>query len=136
MTRSQPDLDSLDSPAADLSVITTADTADIHPAPDVAAHPSADTAVPVVAQRGRVLSELPLALVIAGTGVGLIVIALHHFRWGSVAIASSVLGAAFFRLVLPTRRAGMLVVRSRFTDIATTTLIGGSLMLLALVTRT
>jgi hypothetical protein len=133
MTRSQPDLES---PPADLSVITTADTADTQPTPDVAEHRSADTAVPVVAERGRALSELPLALVIAGTGIGLVVIAMHHFRWGSVAIGGSVLGAAFFRLVLPTRRAGMLVVRSRFTDIATTALIGGSLMLLALVTRT
>jgi Protein of unknown function (DUF3017) len=93
--------------------------------------------VPVVVQeRSTWASELPLPLVIAGVAVGLVVIAMHHFRWGNLVIASSLLGAAFLRLVLPTRQAGLLVVRSRLTDVATMSAIGGSLMLLALVTRT
>jgi hypothetical protein len=93
--------------------------------------------VPVIVQeRSTWVSELPLPLVIAGVAVGLVVIAMHHFRWGNLVIASSLLGAAFLRLVLPTRQAGLLVVRSRLTDVATMSAIGGSLMLLALVTRT
>ena len=87
-------------------------------------------------QRLRFLSEMPLTLVICGVGVGLLVIALHHFRWGNVAIASSVLAGALMRLVLPARRLGLLAIRSRFTDVATMGCIGGSLLVLALVTST
>ena len=94
-------------------------------------------AVPVEsAGRRSALAELPLALAIAGAGLGLIVIALHHFRWGNLLIAGSMLTAALLRLVLPTRQAGLLVVRSRFTDVVTMGAIGGALLVLALVTRT
>jgi hypothetical protein len=96
------------------------------------------TAVPVVAQERRsgVVSELPLTLVIAGAGAGLVVIAMHHFRWGNLIIGGSLLVAALLRLVLPTRQAGLLVVRGRLTDVITMAAIGGSLLLLAAVTRT
>jgi hypothetical protein len=86
--------------------------------------------------RRGVLSELPLALIIGGVGLGLVVIGLHHFRWGNLLIAGSVIAGAFFRLVLPTRRAGLLAVRSRFTDVVTMSAMGGSLMLLAFITST
>jgi hypothetical protein len=73
-------------------------------------------------------------LVICGVGLGLVIIALHHFRWGSLTISITVLGAALLRLVLPARRAGLLVVRSRFTDVLTMGITGGALMVLAAVT--
>jgi hypothetical protein len=82
----------------------------------------------------RALSEVPLGLVICGVGLGLVIIALHHFRWGSLTISITVLGAALLRLVLPARRAGLLVVRSRFTDVLTMGITGGALMVLAAVT--
>jgi hypothetical protein len=85
---------------------------------------------------GGFFSELPLALVICGVGLGLVVIALHHFRWGNLAISMSVLAGGLFRLVLPARKAGLLVVRSRFTDVVTMGIIGGALMVLAAVTST
>ncbi len=75
-------------------------------------------------------------LIIGGVGLGLVIIGLHHFRWGNLVIAGSLLAGAFFRLVLPTRRAGLLAVRSRFTDAVTMSAMGGSLMLLALITST
>ena len=87
-------------------------------------------------ERRGVLSEWPLALIIGGVILGLVIIGLHHFRWGNLLIAGSVLAGAFFRLVLPTRRAGLLAVRSRFTDVVTMSAMGGSLMLLALITST
>jgi hypothetical protein len=87
-------------------------------------------------ERKGLLSELPLALIIAGAALGLVIIGLHHFRWGNLLIAGSLLAGAFFRLVLPTRRAGLLAVRSRFTDVVTMSAMGGSLMLLALITST
>ncbi|MBX5447049.1 MAG: DUF3017 domain-containing protein [Acidothermus cellulolyticus] len=80
-------------------------------------------------------TEVPLALALAGVGVGLFVIGIHHFRWGVAAIAVSLLGAAFLRLILPARRAGLLVVRSRFVDVVTLSTLGGALLLLDLVTR-
>ncbi|MGH8890965.1 MAG: DUF3017 domain-containing protein [Acidothermaceae bacterium] len=84
----------------------------------------------------RFFAEVPLALVIAGVGVGLTVIAMHHFRWGSLAISASVLVGGIFRLVLPTRKAGLLVVRSRFTDVIVMGFLGGALLVLAAVTST
>ena len=94
-------------------------------------------AVPVEkAERRSLLGELPLAVAITGAGLGLIIIALHHFRWGNLLIAGSMLAAALLRLVLPARQAGLLVVRSRFVDVVTMGAIGGALLVLALVTRT
>jgi len=87
-------------------------------------------------ERKGVLRELPLALIIGGVALGLVIIGLHHFRWGNLLIAGSLLAGAFFRLVLPTRRAGLLAVRSRFTDVVTMSAMGGSLMILALITST
>lgn len=82
------------------------------------------------------LRELPLAVVLTGAGLGLIVVALHHFRWGNLIMGGSLLSGALLRLVLPTRQAGLLAVRSRFTDALTMSLLGGSLMLLTVVTST
>ena len=87
-------------------------------------------------ERRGVLRELPLALIIGGVALGLVIIGLHHFRWGNLVIAGSLLAGAFLRLVLPTRRAGLLAIRSRFTDVVTMSAMGGSLMLLALITST
>jgi hypothetical protein len=61
---------------------------------------------------------------------------MHHFRWGSLAIASGTLVAAFLRLVLPARRIGLLAVRGRIIDVVTMGSIGVALMVLALVTKT
>jgi hypothetical protein len=87
-------------------------------------------------RRTGTLHELPLALVISGVAVGLVVIALHHFRWGNLVIAGSLLAGALLRLVLPTRRAGLLAVRARFTDVVTMLVMGVGLLVLALITAT
>ena len=88
-----------------------------------------------VRHRG-VFGELPLLSVIGGVGLGLVIIALHHFRWGNLVIAGSLMAGALFRAILPTRQAGLLAVRARFTDVLTMVAMGGALMVLALVTRT
>ena len=129
---------------ADLTVVERPDDVS---ADDVSAAVAADgrepepqivTAAPQRKRRrsGGLLADVPLALVICGVGLGLLVIAMHHFRWGNLAISISVLAGALFRLVLPARKAGLLVVRSRFTDVVTMGVIGGTLMLLAAVTST
>ena len=97
-----------------------------------------DAVVPVEpsVRHTGVLHELPLALVISGVAIGLVVIALHHFRWGNLVIAGSLLAGSLLRLVLPTRRAGLLAVRARFTDVVTMLVMGVGLLVLALITST
>jgi hypothetical protein len=123
---------------ADLTVIESANDAEAatpEHQPD-APRIAVATPAPSPHRAAGFFGEIPLALVICGVGVGLLVIALHHFRWGNLAISISVLAGALFRLVLPARKAGLLVVRSRFTDVVTMGIIGGALMVLAAVTST
>jgi len=126
---------------ADPAVEVSADPAldvSADPALDVSADDAQAVAVPVVPQErpSGVLGEIPLALIICGVGSGLVVIALHHFRWGNLLIAGSLLAGALFRLVLPTRRAGLLAVRARLTDVLTMSVMGAGLMVLAFITST
>ena len=58
-----------------------------------------------------------LWLVAAGLISGLVLIGLDHVRRGGLIIAGTMLAAAVFRLVLPSARAGGLVVRSRIGDV-------------------
>jgi hypothetical protein len=128
---------------AAVAVVADPAVAVVGPAVAVVADPAVDVdalavAVPVEPHERPpgVLGEIPLALIICGVGSGLVVIALHHFRWGNLLIAGSLLAGAMFRLVLPTRRAGLLAVRARFTDVITMCVMGVGLMVLALVTST
>lgn len=82
--------------------------------------------------RSRLPAEWPLLLVLAGVTVGLIVVALHHFRPGSVLMGATLLGAALLRLVLPAREAGLLAARGRLVDTVTLTALGLGLVVLAL----
>lgn len=58
-----------------------------------------------------------LWLVAAALLSGLLVIAFGSVRWGGLILAGTLLVAAAFRLVVPTTRAGGLVVRSRIADV-------------------
>lgn len=78
------------------------------------------------------LAELPIVVALAGVAIGLVVIALHHFREGSLVIACAVIAAAVFRLLLPTRRAGLLAVRGRLLDVAVLGALGVGMLALAL----
>ena len=55
-------------------------------------------------------------------------IALDHFRSGCLILGVSVLFAALARLVLPVRRVGLLVVRSRAFDVLVLVTMGTSLV--------
>lgn len=70
------------------------------------------------------LRELPFLLVIAGVGVGLVVVAFHHFKRGSIVIGAAVILGGVLRLALSERRAGLLVVRGRALDAATMIVLG------------
>ena len=58
-----------------------------------------------------------LWLVAVALIAGLVVIGFGQVRWGGFILAGTVFGAALIRLVLPSSRAGGLVVRSRLADV-------------------
>ncbi|GAA2754947.1 DUF3017 domain-containing protein [Actinopolymorpha rutila] len=76
--------------------------------------------------------QWPLLVVLAGVVASLVVVVVVDFRPGTALFACSVLLAAVFRLVLTTRRAGLLVLRSRMTDVVTLAIMGGAALVLAL----
>ena len=81
----------------------------------------------------RAVDQWPLALVLAGVSVGLLVLTLQDFRVGSVIIGTSVIFAAGLRTVLTHDRAGLLAVRSRTVDLITVYSLGIALTTLALL---
>ncbi|REF37419.1 DUF3017 domain-containing protein [Thermasporomyces composti] len=76
--------------------------------------------------------QWPLLVVLTGVAISLVSAVVADFRPGMVMLAGSVLLAALFRLVLTTRRAGLLVLRSRTTDVLTLTAMGLGILVLAL----
>ena len=63
----------------------------------------------------QVLGQWPLASVLLGVLVGLIVVATSHWRTGSTLIGLSITMGGLFRL-LPNRRVGLLTVRNKLVD--------------------
>jgi hypothetical protein len=82
---------------------------------------------------GWVGRQWPLLTVLGGGVVGLSAVALGHFRSGCLLLGVSVLFAALARLVLPVRRVGLLVVRSRAFDVLVLVSMGASLVVLAVI---
>jgi hypothetical protein len=77
--------------------------------------------------------EWPLGLVLLCAATGFVVIAADHFRRGTAVFAAAVFLAALLRLILPARRAGLLVVRSRGVDVAVLAVLAFGLGMLAVV---
>lgn len=82
-------------------------------------------------ERPRWLRQWPLGLVLAGVLASLILIAVDEFRRGCVVLASSIVLAAFLRLLLTDTEAGMLAVRSRRTDVVVLLVMGVGLAVLS-----
>jgi hypothetical protein len=82
---------------------------------------------------GWVGRQWPLLSVIGGGVVGLLAVALDHFRAGCLLLGFSVLFAALARLLLPARRVGLLVVRSRAFDVLALAVMGVALVVLAII---
>lgn len=81
----------------------------------------------------RAIDQWPLALVLLGFIVGLIVLALYDFRVGSILIGGAVLLAGVLRLLLPKEMAGLLAVRSRTVDLVTVFSLGIALTVVAIL---
>jgi len=79
--------------------------------------------------------NLPYTIVFAGTAGGLAWTSLgtSHVEAGVLGVAAAVLVAAVLRLVLPERRAGMLLSRRRALDVLILASLGASIMAVVLV---
>jgi len=82
---------------------------------------------------GWVGRQWPLLTVLGGGVVGLGLVASDHFRSGCLLLGTSVLLAGLARLVLPVRRVGLLVVRSRAFDVLALASMGLALVVLAII---
>lgn len=78
------------------------------------------------------LTEVPFLVVLAVVAAGLAAVALDAWRTGSQLVGVGLLLAAGLRLSLPSRSAGLLVVRSRVFDAAVLLVMGFGLVALAL----
>jgi Protein of unknown function (DUF3017) len=80
-------------------------------------------------------AHLPYGIVFAGTAGGLFWTGQgpRHVVTGMLTVASAVLVAAVLRLVLPERRAGLLLSRRRLLDVVVLAILGASIMAVVLV---
>ncbi|MFC9791890.1 DUF3017 domain-containing protein [Streptomyces sp. NPDC127584] len=81
--------------------------------------------------------QWPLLTVLGLAGIGLLVVGTdafaHSFRIGTMLVGAALLVGAVLRRVMPS--VGMLAVRSRFTDMITYGVMGGLIVLLALMVQ-
>ncbi|TXS73752.1 DUF3017 domain-containing protein [Streptomyces sp. me109] len=77
--------------------------------------------------------QWPILAVLAAVGLGLLLVALDAFRFGTILIGAALLAGAVMRWMLPD--VGMLAVRSRFTDMVTYGVLGLAIVLLALMAQ-
>jgi hypothetical protein len=77
-----------------------------------------------------VVRQAPLLAVLVTVGIGLLEVAVDHWRRGLVVIGVALVVAGALRLFLPVRRVGFLAVRSRPMDVV---LLVGTGLVLAVV---
>ena len=100
--------------------------------PETTGSPSERAGIPAVAGDEN-LGGWALAVVLAAFSVGVVLVAMHHWRRGAVVMGGAVGLAGLLRLVLPERLAGLLVVRSKAFDVITCGLAGAAMMILGMV---
>jgi hypothetical protein len=74
--------------------------------------------------------QAPLLAVLVAVGIGLLEVAVDHWRRGLIVIGVTLVAAGALRLFLPVRRVGFLAVRSRPMDVV---LLAGTGLVLAIV---
>ena len=84
-----------------------------------------------IAPKRSVWREWPIAIVVLGLVLGMVVVALGYFRAGAVTMSGAALMALFVRVLLPTREVGLLAVRSRWVDVVVLAMLAFSLALFA-----
>lgn len=83
-------------------------------------------------RRRRWWAQWPIAIVLLGVVAALVIVALDHFRIGSLVLAASLVLAFGLRLVLPAPRVGMLAVRSKRVDLIVLGALAAALVVFAL----
>lgn len=83
-------------------------------------------------RRRRWWSQWPITVVLLGVVAALTIVALDHFRIGSLVLAASLVLAFVLRLVLPQDRVGMLAVRSKRVDLVVLGSLAAALVVFAL----
>jgi hypothetical protein len=81
--------------------------------------------------RAVVRDHVAFALVLGVTVVGIVLLVQYHWIRGAVAIGGALLLAAFFRLVVPERRAALLAVRGRPVDVLSYGVLGACIVFVA-----
>jgi hypothetical protein len=76
--------------------------------------------------------HLPFGLVLLTVAVAMLRMVEYHWRQGAALIGCALVLAAFFRAVLPTRRAGLLAVRGRPVDVLSYGGLGACVLFVAL----
>jgi hypothetical protein len=61
--------------------------------------------------------HLPFGLVLAVVAIGMVLVALQHWRRGTSVIGGALLLAAALRVVVPQAHAGLIALRSRSVDV-------------------
>ena len=84
-------------------------------------------------KRPQTLGGVVYLGVLAACVIGLVIVAVGAWRTGLVWVAAGLLVAAATRLVLSERRAGMLRVRRRWSDVLMLTVAGIGLIVLSVV---
>jgi DUF3017 family protein len=74
-------------------------------------------------------------LVLAGVVLALVLIATDHVVGAGVVMAVTLGGGALLRLVVPTKRARGLVVRSRLFDVVAMLALAGACLVLAVILK-
>ena len=100
--------------------------------PDGPARPPAVPPEPPF-RRPQTLGGAVYIAVVAAALVGLVITAVGPWRTGVVWIGAGLLLAAFARLVLSEREAGMLRVRRKWSDVLMLTVAGIALIVLAVI---
>jgi hypothetical protein len=77
-------------------------------------------------------TQVPFTLVLLVVAVAALRIFQYHWREGAALIGVALLLAAVLRAVLPTAKAGLLVIRGKVVDIVTFTALAAAVLFVAL----
>jgi hypothetical protein len=80
--------------------------------------------------------HLPMVIVTVVIVLAVVLVASDRWRRGALFLGGATLLAAAFRLCLPTARVGLLAVRSKPFDVATLSLLGTAIVLIAATINT
>ncbi|MPZ60386.1 MAG: DUF3017 domain-containing protein [Propionibacteriales bacterium] len=91
------------------------------------------TELPFKTPRGKSLGTVAFVGALGLTGIGVLVAAVGSWRQGAGYVGAALLLACLARMVLPDRMSGLLRVRRKAVDVVILGLLGGGIVVLALL---